>query len=125
MDVAVVSIQADIIYDTYMYCWLKILTKDSVTVAVDAVVYYRIQNPMISVCNVEDASRSTRLLAQTTLRNILGTKTLSEILTDREQISQIMQVGGKVLHYREKLLVCTFYYSINFYFFLCSIFLYP
>ena len=70
----------------------QILTKDSVTVAVDAVVYYRIQNPMISVCNVEDASRSTRLLAQTTLRNILGTKTLSEILTDREQISQTMQV---------------------------------
>ncbi|ESN95760.1 hypothetical protein HELRODRAFT_86412, partial [Helobdella robusta] len=69
----------------------EILTKDSVTVAVDAVVYYRISNPMISVVNVENAARSTQLLAQTTLRNILGTKTLSEILTDRESISTMMQ----------------------------------
>jgi len=70
----------------------QILTKDSVTVAVDAVVYYRISNPWISVINVENAARSTQLLAQTTLRNILGTKTLSEILTDRESISTMMQV---------------------------------
>ncbi|ESN97434.1 hypothetical protein HELRODRAFT_85564, partial [Helobdella robusta] len=69
----------------------EILTKDSVTVAVDAVVYYRISNPMVSVINVENAARSTQLLAQTTLRNILGTKTLSEILTDRESISSMMQ----------------------------------
>lgn len=69
----------------------EILTKDSVTIAVDAVVYYRISNPMISVVNVEDASRSTRLLAQTTLRNILGTNTLSEILTDREVVAHNMQ----------------------------------
>ena len=70
----------------------QILTKDSVTVAVDAVVYYRINNPMMSVTNVEDASRSTRLLSQTTLRNILGTKTLSEILAERESVSHLMQV---------------------------------
>lgn len=61
--------------------------------AVDAVVYYRISNPWISVINVENAARSTQLLAQTTLRNILGTKTLSEILTDRESISAMMQVS--------------------------------
>ena len=60
--------------------------------AVDAVVYYRISNPWISVINVENAARSTQLLAQTTLRNILGTKTLSEILTDRDSISSMMQV---------------------------------
>lgn len=64
------------------------------TVAVDAVVYYRISNPMISVINVENAPRSTQLLAQTTLRNILGTKTLSEILTDRESISAMMQASS-------------------------------
>jgi len=69
----------------------EILTKDSVTIAVDAVVYYRINNPVVSVCNVENASSSTKLLAQTTLRNFLGTKTLSEILTEREVISQLMQ----------------------------------
>jgi len=68
------------------------LTKDSVTVAVDAVVYYRIQNAAMSITNVEDSNRSTRLLAQTTLRNVLGTKNLSEILSDRESISHVMQV---------------------------------
>ena len=65
----------------------EILTKDSVTVAVDAVVYYKIQNPMAAVCNVSDYSKSTRLLASTTLRTILGTKNLSEILSDREHIA--------------------------------------
>uniref|UniRef100_A0A0K0DV31 PHB domain-containing protein n=1 Tax=Strongyloides stercoralis TaxID=6248 RepID=A0A0K0DV31_STRER len=69
----------------------EILSKDSVTVAVDAVVYSRISNSTISVTNVEDATRSTKLLAQTTLRNILGTKTLAEILSDRDAISLQMQ----------------------------------
>ena len=62
------------------------------TVAVDAVVYYRVSNATISVVNVEDAARSTRLLAQTTLRTVLGTKNLAEILSDRENISHFMQV---------------------------------
>lgn len=71
----------------------EVLTKDSVTVAVDAVVYYRIQNAAMSITNVEDSNRSTRLLAATTLRNVLGTKNLSEILSDRESISHIMQTS--------------------------------
>jgi len=71
----------------------EILTKDSVTVSVDAVVYFRISNPFISVVNVENASGSTRLLAQTTLRNILGTKNLAELLSEREDISLNMQVS--------------------------------
>jgi len=65
----------------------EILTRDSVTVAVDAVVYYKISQPMAATCNVEDYSKSTKLLASTTLRTILGTKSLSEILSDRETIS--------------------------------------
>lgn len=69
----------------------EILSKDSVTVAVDAVVYYRISNATISVTNVEDVSRATRLLAATTLRNTLGQKNLSEVLSDREHISTMMQ----------------------------------
>ena len=69
------------------------LTKDSVTVSVDAVVYYRVSNATVSVANVENAHHSTRLLAQTTLRNVLGTKNLSEILSERESISNSMQVG--------------------------------
>ncbi len=70
----------------------QVLTKDSVTVSVDAVVYYRISNATVSVANVENAHHSTRLLAQTTLRNVLGTKNLSEILSEREAISNSMQV---------------------------------
>merc|ERR1719315_167158 len=65
----------------------EILTKDSVTVAVDAVVYYKIQNPMFATCNVVNAGMSTRLLASTTLRNTLGTKQLHEILSEREGIA--------------------------------------
>ncbi|OON22291.1 SPFH/Band 7/PHB domain protein, partial [Opisthorchis viverrini] len=70
---------------------VTVLTRDSVTVAVDAVVYYRIYNPVVSITNVEDADRSTRLLAATTLRNVLGTKNLSEILSERDTISSMMQ----------------------------------
>ena len=68
----------------------EILTKDSVTVAVDAVVYFKISNPMAAVCNVNNAPQATKLLASTTLRNTLGTKTLSEILADREVIAKHM-----------------------------------
>ena len=65
----------------------EILTKDSVTVSVDAVVYFNIRNPMAAVCSVADYSSATRLLSATTLRNILGTKTLSELLSERESIA--------------------------------------
>jgi len=68
----------------------EILTKDSVTVAVDAVVYFKIFNPMNSVINVQNAHQSTRLLASTTLRNMLGTKNLHDILADREEIAKTM-----------------------------------
>ncbi|CAK6957969.1 stomatin (EPB72)-like 3a isoform X2 [Scomber scombrus] len=69
----------------------EILTKDSVTVSVDGVVYFRIHCPISSVANVSNAHSSTRLLAQTTLRNILGTKTLAELLSERDGISLTMQ----------------------------------
>ena len=75
----------------------EILTKDSVTITVDAVIYFRIFNPIVSVTNVENAQYSTRLLAATTLRNILGTKTLQEILQEREIIAHHMQVRQKTV----------------------------
>merc|ERR1719370_999592 len=71
----------------------ELLTKDSVTVSVDAVVYYRVSNAIVSVTNVKDTHHSTKLLAQTSLRNILGTKNLHEILSDRDSISGSMQVA--------------------------------
>lgn len=69
----------------------EVLSRDSVTVSVDAVVYYRVSNPTMATNNIEDYSHSTRLLAATTLRNVLGTKNLAEILSERETISQVMQ----------------------------------
>ncbi|CAF1230803.1 unnamed protein product [Rotaria sordida] len=69
----------------------EILTRDSVTVSVDAVIYSRIVDPVASVTKVSNVSSATQLLAQTSLRNILGTKTLQEILSDRETIAKSMQ----------------------------------
>lgn len=60
------------------------------TVAVDAVVYYRVSNATVAIANVEDYGNSTRLLAATSLRNVLGTRNLSEILSDRENISHLV-----------------------------------
>ncbi|GFR79345.1 stomatin-3 [Elysia marginata] len=69
----------------------EVLTKDSVTVSVDAVVYFRVFEPIPSVLNVVNANHATRLLAQTSLRNLLGTLSLSEILSQRDHISSQMQ----------------------------------
>ncbi|XP_063729589.1 stomatin-like [Symsagittifera roscoffensis] len=66
----------------------EILSKDSVSVAVDAVVYFKVEDPVASVNNVSDARGSTKLLAETTLRNTLGTHTLGEILSQRESLTQ-------------------------------------
>ncbi|CRK86418.1 CLUMA_CG000062, isoform A [Clunio marinus] len=71
----------------------EVLTKDSVTVSVDAVVYYRISDPLKAVVQVANYSHSTRLLAATTLRNVLGTRNLSELLIEREAISHTMQIS--------------------------------
>merc|ERR1719402_1293232 len=71
----------------------EILTRDSVTVSVDAVVYYQVSNPLAAVCNNDDYNRSTRLLAATTLRNILGTRNLAEILSERESIGDSMHTS--------------------------------
>ncbi|XP_054270525.1 band 7 protein AGAP004871-like isoform X2 [Macrosteles quadrilineatus] len=69
----------------------EVLSRDSVTVHVDAVVFYRVNSPTMATNNVENYSHSTRLLAATTLRNVLGTRNLSEILSERENISHTMQ----------------------------------
>lgn len=69
------------------------LTKDSVTIMVDAVVYYRVFNPIVNLTQVEDANVATQMIAQTTLRNMLGTKSLAELLMDREEMAEQMEVG--------------------------------
>ncbi|XP_068122222.1 stomatin-like [Hyperolius riggenbachi] len=69
----------------------EVLTKDSVTIMVDAVVFYRVFNPIITVVKVDNANQATQMLAQTTLRNMLGTKSLSDILVDREEMADEME----------------------------------
>ena len=71
---------------------MQILTKDSVTVFVNAIMYYKVRDPTCAVANVDDYSGSARLLAATTLRNVLGTMNLGDILSQRESIAKEMQV---------------------------------
>lgn len=78
-------------------CALQILTRDSVTTQVDGVVYYRIYSAVSAVANVNDVHQATFLLAQTTLRNVLGTQTLSQILSGREEIAHSIQVKTSLL----------------------------
>ena len=70
------------------------MTKDSVTVFVNAIMYYKVKDATSAVANVDDYSGSAQLLAATTLRNVLGTRNLGDILSDREAIAQEMQVNS-------------------------------
>ncbi|MCJ2533636.1 MAG: slipin family protein [Candidatus Thermoplasmatota archaeon] len=69
----------------------RVITKDNVTVDVDAVVYYRITDPEKAVVEVQRYEVATSLLAQTTLRDILGTQSLDELLSKREQLNKSLQ----------------------------------
>lgn len=62
------------------------------TVDADGVIYFRVQNPILAVTNTTEAVMATQLLAETTFKNVLGTKNLSEIISNREQIAHTIQV---------------------------------
>ncbi len=66
----------------------EVITKDNVTVRVNAVVYFRVVNPEDSVVKVLDHIRATSQISQTTLRNVLGQSELDELLTQREMLNQ-------------------------------------
>jgi regulator of protease activity HflC (stomatin/prohibitin superfamily) len=69
----------------------RIITNDNVTVDVDAVVYFRITDPQKAIVEVQRYDQATSLLAQTTLRDILGQKSLDEILAQREELNKSLQ----------------------------------
>ena len=69
----------------------QILTKDSVTVYVSAIMWYKVKDATSAIANVDDYSGSAKLLAATTLRNVLGTRNLGDILSERESIAQEME----------------------------------
>ena len=68
-----------------------VITRDNVTVRVNAVVYFRVVNPVDSVVKVENFKWATSQIAQTTLRNVLGQSELDEVLTQRERLNQLLQ----------------------------------
>ena len=69
----------------------EVITKDNVTVRVNAVVYFRVVDPESSVVKVLDHIRATSQISQTTLRNVLGQSELDELLTGREKLNQMLQ----------------------------------
>jgi len=85
--------KVDMRSQTYEIPPQEILTKDSVTVFVNAILYYKVDNAISAIANVDDYSGSARLLAATTLRNVLGTLSLGDILSQRETIAREMQAN--------------------------------
>jgi len=69
----------------------EVITKDNVTVRVNAVIYFRVVDPEASVVKVLDHIRATSQIAQTTLRNVLGQSELDELLASREKLNQMLQ----------------------------------
>lgn len=65
----------------------KVITKDNVMVIVDAVIYYKVVDPVKAEFEVEDFDTAATTLAQTNLRNVVGDKTLDETLTARDVIN--------------------------------------
>ena len=69
----------------------EVMTRDNVPVSVDAVLYFRVIDPQSAVVKVENFLKATSLIAQTTLRSVLGQAELDELLAHREKINQTLQ----------------------------------
>jgi len=69
----------------------RVITEDNVTVDVDAVVYFRIIDPQKAVVEVQRYDVATSLIAQTTLRDVLGQQDLDELLSKREELNKSLQ----------------------------------
>ncbi|MCD6599959.1 MAG: slipin family protein [Dehalococcoidia bacterium] len=67
------------------------MTVDNVTVSVDAVVYFRVVDPTKAILKVNDYIKATHLLAQTTLRNVVGQSELDALLSHRDQLNEKIQ----------------------------------
>jgi regulator of protease activity HflC (stomatin/prohibitin superfamily) len=68
-----------------------IITKDNVSVKVNAVVYYRVMDPIKAVTEIEDYDFATSQISQTTLRSVVGQVELDELLSNREKINSSLQ----------------------------------
>jgi regulator of protease activity HflC (stomatin/prohibitin superfamily) len=70
-----------------------VITKDNVTATVDAVAYFQVVDPAASVINVRDWYTASQLVAQTTLRSIVGRHELDQLLQERERIDAELQIA--------------------------------
>ena len=68
-----------------------VITKDNVSIKVDAVLYFRVFDPQLAVVKILDYVAATSLISQTTLRNILGQSELDDLLAQREKLNQELQ----------------------------------
>ena len=69
----------------------EMMTRDNVPVSVDAVVYFRVMDPEAAIVKVENYLRASSLIAQTTLRSVIGQSELDDLLSQREKINQKLQ----------------------------------
>ncbi len=69
----------------------EVITRDNVTVKVNAVVFFRVVDPNAAIVQVEDFQRATWNISQTTLRNVVGQSELDDLLANREDINQNLQ----------------------------------
>jgi regulator of protease activity HflC (stomatin/prohibitin superfamily) len=69
----------------------EVMTRDNVPATVDAVVYFRVIDPVAAVVKVENFLKATSLIAQTTLRSVLGQAPLDDLLSQRESINLKLQ----------------------------------
>jgi regulator of protease activity HflC (stomatin/prohibitin superfamily) len=69
----------------------EVMTRDNVPVSVDAVLYFRVVDPEAAVVKVENFLKASSLIAQTTLRSVLGQAELDELLAHREKINMTLQ----------------------------------
>lgn len=69
----------------------EVMTRDNVPATVDAVVYFRVVDPIAAVVKVENFWKATMLISQTTLRSVLGQAELDDLLAHRDKINQTLQ----------------------------------
>ena len=68
-----------------------VITRDNVSISVNAVIYFRVMDPVKAVIEVEDYLYATSQLSQTTLRSVLGQSELDELLSEREKVNSQLQ----------------------------------
>jgi len=69
----------------------EVITKDNVTISVNAVLYFRVYDPEDAVVQIQDYLRATSQIAQTTMRAVIGESELDEVLAERDKINDTLQ----------------------------------